>query len=345
MHDPRIGRFFAVDPLTAKYPHYSPYSFSGNKLIHKVELEGLEEGDPPLTGQVNAGLTLGFGTKGNNYLRLSVSTGLSYQAGNTTFGLSITNNYYNGGLGTNQGYTFANTNTLETNISPAFTFGWGGSYERSLITSLDFQSPTALTESYRNSLTLSSNILFTTNTGLNQRVGNIAFSTGNLRGNIYNDISFISKFADHKFKGLSDDGDAGHTGGGQVSIGRPGGTNFSFGYNGYTGRRGLIDKTFSGMGDDYFKSEQGSDGHPYYKQPGLYDRQLNNGFTFLSLSSNIGSFTVSHSGNDIMNAQWFQNGLHDNWPFIPWKGAPISRFNNSAVEELTFSYGFSYFGN
>lgn len=43
MHDPRVGRFFAVDPLTGEYPHYSPYQFSGNKVIHKVELEGLEE--------------------------------------------------------------------------------------------------------------------------------------------------------------------------------------------------------------------------------------------------------------------------------------------------------------
>ena len=43
MHDARLGRFFAVDPLTSKYPHYTPYSFSGNKVIHAVELEGLEE--------------------------------------------------------------------------------------------------------------------------------------------------------------------------------------------------------------------------------------------------------------------------------------------------------------
>lgn len=42
MHDPRIGRFFAVDPLAAKYPQWTPYSFSGNKVIHMVELEGLE---------------------------------------------------------------------------------------------------------------------------------------------------------------------------------------------------------------------------------------------------------------------------------------------------------------
>jgi RHS repeat-associated protein len=46
MHDPRVGRFFAVDPLTAEYPHYSPYSFSGNQVIHMIELEGLEPTEP-----------------------------------------------------------------------------------------------------------------------------------------------------------------------------------------------------------------------------------------------------------------------------------------------------------
>lgn len=43
MHDPRIGRFFSVDPLTREYPYYTPYSFSGNKVIASVEFEGLEE--------------------------------------------------------------------------------------------------------------------------------------------------------------------------------------------------------------------------------------------------------------------------------------------------------------
>jgi hypothetical protein len=42
MHDPRIGRFFAVDPLTGKYPHNSPYAFSENRVVDGVELEGLE---------------------------------------------------------------------------------------------------------------------------------------------------------------------------------------------------------------------------------------------------------------------------------------------------------------
>jgi RHS repeat-associated protein len=46
MHDPRIGRFFAVDPLTAKYPHNSPYAFSENVVIDHIELEGLEKAKP-----------------------------------------------------------------------------------------------------------------------------------------------------------------------------------------------------------------------------------------------------------------------------------------------------------
>ena len=45
VHDPRLGRFFAVDPLSAKYPHYSSYQFSGNKTTAYVELEGLEESE------------------------------------------------------------------------------------------------------------------------------------------------------------------------------------------------------------------------------------------------------------------------------------------------------------
>ena len=42
MHDPRTGRFFAIDPLAPSYPWNSPYAFSENKVIHAVELEGLE---------------------------------------------------------------------------------------------------------------------------------------------------------------------------------------------------------------------------------------------------------------------------------------------------------------
>ncbi|MEN9301769.1 MAG: hypothetical protein RL264_198 [Bacteroidota bacterium] len=43
MHDPRVGRFFAVDPLASSYPWNSTYAFSENVLIDHVELEGLEK--------------------------------------------------------------------------------------------------------------------------------------------------------------------------------------------------------------------------------------------------------------------------------------------------------------
>jgi RHS repeat-associated protein len=42
MHDPRVGRFFSLDPLATKYPHNSPYAFSENRIIDGIELEGLE---------------------------------------------------------------------------------------------------------------------------------------------------------------------------------------------------------------------------------------------------------------------------------------------------------------
>lgn len=43
MHDPRIGRFFACDPLESEYSYNSPYAFSENVVINAVELEGLEK--------------------------------------------------------------------------------------------------------------------------------------------------------------------------------------------------------------------------------------------------------------------------------------------------------------
>lgn len=47
MHDPRVGRFFAVDPLAPKYPQWTPYQFSGNVVIMTRELEGLEPENNP----------------------------------------------------------------------------------------------------------------------------------------------------------------------------------------------------------------------------------------------------------------------------------------------------------
>jgi RHS repeat-associated protein len=42
MHDTRLGRFFAVDPIGGEYPYNSPYAFSENRIINSIEYEGLE---------------------------------------------------------------------------------------------------------------------------------------------------------------------------------------------------------------------------------------------------------------------------------------------------------------
>ncbi|QTY28270.1 hypothetical protein IGB25_01700 [Flavobacterium sp. CS20] len=42
MHDSRLGRFFAIDPLASDYSWNSSYAFSENRVIDGVELEGLE---------------------------------------------------------------------------------------------------------------------------------------------------------------------------------------------------------------------------------------------------------------------------------------------------------------
>jgi len=62
VNDPRLGRFFSIDPLAADYPWNSPYAFSENRLVDKIELEGLETADAgkkKLSGGVGALLTSG----------------------------------------------------------------------------------------------------------------------------------------------------------------------------------------------------------------------------------------------------------------------------------------------
>ncbi|MBW7943715.1 MAG: hypothetical protein H3C64_15365, partial [Candidatus Kuenenia stuttgartiensis] len=43
IYDPRLGRFLSVDPLTSKFPWYTPYQFAGNKPIIAIDLDGLED--------------------------------------------------------------------------------------------------------------------------------------------------------------------------------------------------------------------------------------------------------------------------------------------------------------
>ena len=93
MHDPRVGRFFAIDPLASKYPYYSTYSFSGNRVIDAVELEGLEPAEPqPKWTYTISGLLLG----GVNYGAVQF------------FDADFVENWINGTYGENMGVSLIN---------------------------------------------------------------------------------------------------------------------------------------------------------------------------------------------------------------------------------------------
>src|SRR5690349_7539972 len=42
VYDPRLGKFLSVDPLSGRYPFYTPYQFAGNKPIWAIDIDGLE---------------------------------------------------------------------------------------------------------------------------------------------------------------------------------------------------------------------------------------------------------------------------------------------------------------
>lgn len=42
IYDPRLGKFLSTDPLSKKYPFYSPYQFAGNTPIFASDLDGGE---------------------------------------------------------------------------------------------------------------------------------------------------------------------------------------------------------------------------------------------------------------------------------------------------------------
>ncbi|WP_462264569.1 RHS repeat-associated core domain-containing protein [Mucilaginibacter sp.] len=43
IYDGRVGRFASIDPLSLKYPWYTPYQFAGNSPIANTDLDGEEE--------------------------------------------------------------------------------------------------------------------------------------------------------------------------------------------------------------------------------------------------------------------------------------------------------------
>lgn len=118
MHDPRLGRFFAVDRMAPQYPHNSPYAFSENRVIDGIELEGLEflstENQNITSTTVNedgtANLVLG------DYKLKNVS--IESHDGKNYYNLGE-HYYYGNGSWSNSG---EDTNRQTTNVQTSFTY-------------------------------------------------------------------------------------------------------------------------------------------------------------------------------------------------------------------------------
>jgi RHS repeat-associated protein len=190
MHDPRVGRFFAVDPLAKKYPHYTPYQFSGNKVIQYVELEGLEEGASgslSCSGGAKAAYSLGGGFSFSLYAGLSAKGNIGSFGAMGSANLSAT--AYHGGPGTSELSPWLTTLTL----SPALTLGYGKGNSMELNT-FNSQSGSGVMNSFDSSVTYGKN--YTSSSGKNsdgsgrdQTTGAVAIKLGNLQVASYNDTS------------------------------------------------------------------------------------------------------------------------------------------------------------
>lgn len=55
IYDPRLGRFLSRDPLTSRYPFFSPYLYSANNPIRLIDVGGGSAGDPIAESYNNTG--------------------------------------------------------------------------------------------------------------------------------------------------------------------------------------------------------------------------------------------------------------------------------------------------
>jgi RHS repeat-associated protein len=107
MHDPRIGRFFAVDPLAPKYPELTPYQFSSNNPIGMREIEGLE-GEPvnpesiPVSSSSSSTFSINQYSYGTSYTTTTTTTTTTFNWDTRNYKITeqteyVTNMHWSGG--------------------------------------------------------------------------------------------------------------------------------------------------------------------------------------------------------------------------------------------------------
>jgi len=301
MHDPRIGRFFAVDPLTAKYPWYTPYQFSGNKVIDHVELEGLEEAKPGDRSEVGLNLNGSISIfNGENKPSYRLGATVSYSTPNLDlnntlqlgFNLDASFSIYNGGSGTSG--TSRNAQTDFT-LSAYSTLGKGEGTPLPMYT-INSMTPSALKSTFSSGITWGG--MYNINSAESTEGFNMLFG---FRGKNYsfwsnNDEKGAPYFGFSRYNALDSKGhkqgtDRAWTGAASLSVSTPIGL-IEGGYQSFTGdaARGVL------FPDTKFRLQTD------------YQVSLNKANSFLRYTPN-NSFGTSVQ-LDIYGSGWFQNAIH-----------------------------------
>ncbi len=90
MYDPKIGRWFGVDPLAEKYYSTSPYAYCGNNPIVRIDLDGRRwiDGNGNLMWE-NGGFTETAMSSMHNQLRTAIQELMSTAEGMRQFNLLV----------------------------------------------------------------------------------------------------------------------------------------------------------------------------------------------------------------------------------------------------------------
>jgi RHS repeat-associated protein len=86
IYDARVVRFLSIDPITKKYPWYTPYQFAGNSPIKNIDIDGLEPGGNEadwevVPGSVNVYTASHKTEKGQTVLAIAEQQKVKDQAG------------------------------------------------------------------------------------------------------------------------------------------------------------------------------------------------------------------------------------------------------------------------
>jgi RHS repeat-associated protein len=176
-YDKRQRRFTSVDPLTAKYPWYTPYQFAGNTVLVAIDLDGQE---PEFSIGANIFLT-NKGLMLNSYASVSYKTKFAMAA--VTYGVNLNV----GELGTshNQDAIFFST------FSPSLTLGFGKS-DAIPLTTFPSIVGTGVKNSFKYSFTAGQNFIESSGktsdgSSADQRTGYLGFRVGQFYAGSAND--------------------------------------------------------------------------------------------------------------------------------------------------------------